>query len=83
MWMTATLSYDRLGEFLPSAEARRRVWAVMVSLVGFGYACFSFSFAHLASANLNLVLLIGIGVLVVQLSMELLQILGSSKAPGY
>ncbi|WP_231901356.1 YbfB/YjiJ family MFS transporter [Prochlorococcus sp. MIT 1303] len=83
MWMTATLTYDRLGEFLPSAEAHRRVWAVMVSLAGCGYACFSFSFAHLASTNLNLVLLIGIGVLVVQLSMELLQRLASSKGPSY
>ena len=83
MWMTATLTYDRLGDCLPSPEAHRRVWAFMVSSAGFGYACFSFSFAHLASTNLNLVVLVGIGVLVLQLIMELLQRFGSSEAPSY
>ncbi len=83
IWMTVTLTYDRLGEFLPSPDVHLRVWAFVVSSAGFDYAAFSLSFAHLASANLNLVLLIGIGVLGLQLIMELLQRLGSVKVPSH
>lgn len=73
MWMTASLTYDRLGELIPSPDLHRRTWSFMVSSAGLGYVCFSFSFAHLASSNLNLVLFLGVIVILIQLLMATLQ----------
>ncbi len=79
MWMTIPLTYDRLGEIGLSADAHRRVWALMATLAGLGYAIFSLSSAGLASKHLNTILLIGVLVIVLQFGMEILQRLGSAK----
>ena len=73
MWVTLSLTYDRLGELVTSPGLNRRLWALMATTAGLGYATFSFSFSNLASSNLNAVLFIGVFVIAFQFLMEIMQ----------
>ena len=79
MWMTIPLTYDRLGELGLSTDVHRRVWALMSTLAGLGYATFSLSTAGLTSQHLKTVLFLGVLVIVLQFTMENLQRIGSTK----
>lgn len=83
IWLTASLTFDRLSQLVDPSELRP-TWSLITMILGIGFALFAFATSLLVSHHLDALILIGVGVVILQVIAELVQWLGDrrQRRPG-
>ena len=83
IWLTASLTFDRLSQLVDPSELRP-TWSLITIILGTGFALAAFITSPLASHHLDALILIGVVVVILQVVAELIQWLGDrrQRRPG-
>ena len=78
IWLTASLTFDRLSQLVDPRQLRT-IWSLITMILGIGFASFAFATSPLVSHHIDALILIGVVVVVVQVMAELIQWLGDRE----
>lgn len=78
IWLTASLTFDRLSQLVDPSELRP-TWSLITMILGIGFALFAFATSPLVSQHIDGLILIGVVVVVLQVIAELIQWLGDRR----
>ena len=83
IWLTASLTFDRLSQLVDPRQLRT-AWSLITMILGIGFALFAFATSPLVSHHIDGVILIGVIVVGAQVAAELIQWLGDrrQRRPG-
>lgn len=72
IWLTASLTFDRIGQLVDPSEVRR-TWSLITMILGIGFALFAFSTSGLVADQLDTLIQIGVALAGLQLLAEIMQ----------